>query len=307
MRINPNIVPDVLAAIQTTQSQETTALAQLASGRRVNQPSDDPSASSQMVQNQALSGQVDQYTKDASSVLNMMQTIDSSLSSVVTSVNQAVAMGLEGANSTVTTAQRQTIAAQVQGIFASVLQTANLTYSGSYVFGGTNSAVQPYTETLTPPGTVSPPPGYTGYQGNEGINSAEIGSGFNVQLNLPGDQLFSHAGSDLLGSLNQLATALQSGTTADITAAIPQVSAALNYLTQQRAFYGGVMSQINSQETFLSQETVNLKSQANTLVGADATQSATMLSQAQTANTAVLSAAAKIMPGSLLDYLPTTL
>jgi len=139
------------------------------------------------------------------------------------------------------------------------------------------------------------------------VNTVQIGAGFDLQTNLPGDQLFSNSGSDLLGSLNQLATALQSGTTTDIANATQQVTAGLNYLTQQRVFYGNAMSQINAQETFLSQETVNLKSQANTLIGADATQAATMLSQAQTANSAVLSAAAKIMPETLLDYLPTTL
>lgn len=300
MRINPNMVPDILAAIQGTQSQETTALEQLSTGKRVNKPSDDPAASAEMVQNQVLSGQVDQYTTDASGVLDMMHTIDSSLSAVVTSVNQAISVGTEGANSTVTTSQRQAMAQQVQGIFASVLNAANLSYNGSYLFGGTASTAAPYAADSTSS------TGYK-YNGNEDVNTVQIGAGFDLQTNLPGDQLFSNSGSDLLGSLNQLATALQSGTTTDIANATQQVTAGLNYLTQQRVFYGNAMSQINAQETFLSQETVNLKSQANTLIGADATQAATMLSQAQTANSAVLSAAAKIMPETLLDYLPTTL
>ena len=299
MRINPNMVPDILAAIETTQSQETTALAQLASGKRVNQPSDDPAASAEMVQNQVLSSQVDQYTTDASGVLEMMQTIDSSLSSVITSVNQAVSVGMEGANSTITTAQRQAMAQQVQSIFSSVLQTANLSYGGSYVFGGTASTAAPYAAESTPTGYK--------YNGNEGVNTVQVGAGFDIQTNLPGDQLFSNSGSDLLGSLNQLAAALQTGTTTDIANATQQVSNGLSYITQQRVFYGNSMSQINSQEAFLSQETVNLKSQENTLIGADASQSATMLSQAQTANSAVLSAAAKIMPETLLNYLPTSL
>ena len=112
------MVPDILAAIQSTQSQEQTALEQLSSGKRVNRPSDDPAASAAMVRNQALSGAVDQYTKNGSGVLAMMQTIDSSLSAVVTSVSQAISIGTEGANSTITTAQRQSMAQQVQGIFA---------------------------------------------------------------------------------------------------------------------------------------------------------------------------------------------
>ena len=182
----------------------------------------------------------------------------------------------------------------------SVLNTANLSFNGSYLFGGTASTGAPYTADPTSP------TGYK-YTGNGGVNTAQIGAGFDIQVNLPGDQLFSNPGTDLLGSLNQLATALQSGTTTAIGNATLQVSAGLNYLAQQRVFYGNAMSQINSQEAFLSQETVNLKSQENTLISADPTQAATMLSQAQTANSATLSAAAKIMPSTLLDYLPTTL
>src|SRR5208337_4507270 len=46
-----------------------------------------------------------------------------------------------------------------------------------------------------------------------------------------------------------------------------QLRQAFDYLTQQRAFYGNVASQINSQESFLQSETTNIKSEENSLVG----------------------------------------
>jgi flagellin-like hook-associated protein FlgL len=81
------------------------------------------------------------------------------------------------------------------------------------------------------------------------------------------------------------------------------VNDALNLVGQQRTFYGNVMSQLNSQETFLQQETVNIQSQQNTLVGADTATAATELVQAATANNAALAAAARVLPNTLLDYL----
>jgi flagellin-like hook-associated protein FlgL len=48
---------------------------------------------------------------------------------------------------------------------------------------------------------------------------------------------------------------------------------------------------------------VNLQSQQTTLVGADMAQAATTLSQAETANSAALAAAAKVLPLTLLNYL----
>lgn len=296
MRINPNMMPDILDGIQRTQLQEQTALQELSTGKRVNNPADDPAASAAMVQNQVLSGSVDQYTQNVSSLLSMMQTGDSALSSVVTSLNQAISLGTQGATGTTSTTQRQAIAQQIQGIFSSVMGAANTGYNGMYLFGGTANTSVPYT---------ADPTSSTGYvyNGNSGANSVEIGVGYSLQTNIPGNSLFSHSGSDVLDSLTQLATALQSGTATDIAAATTKVQSALTFFNQQRVFYGNAMSQLNSQETFLSQETVNLKSQENTLVGADPTQAAAMLSQAQTANSAILAAAAKVLPQNLLDYL----
>ena len=48
---------------------------------------------------------------------------------------------------------------------------------------------------------------------------------------------------------------------------------------------------------------MTLKSQENTLIGADLTKAATDLTKATTAHDAALAAAAKILPTSLLDYL----
>lgn len=74
-------------------------------------------------------------------------------------------------------------------------------------------------------------------------------------------------------------------------------------MSQQRVFYGNAESELNSQETYLQQETVSLTSQANSLVGVDMATAATALAQAQTANSAALAAAAKVLPTTLLNYL----
>jgi len=51
MRVNPNFVPDIVSDLQQSQSTLNTLLQEVATGKSVNQPSDNPSASSQMVQN----------------------------------------------------------------------------------------------------------------------------------------------------------------------------------------------------------------------------------------------------------------
>jgi len=296
MRVNPNFAPDILADLYTVQSQEETALQQLASGELINMPSDNPAGAAELVQNQAEQQQTDQFLQNTSSVEGQLQTADSTLSSVVEALNQAISLGTQGANGTNSLADMQAIAQQVQGIQSQVIQLANTSYQGNYIFAGTATNTVPFTLDSSAPDGVT-------YNGNTDTNSVEVAEGNSVQTNLPGSQIFQGAGGDVMGALQQLSTALQSGNTANVGTATTQLGNALNYLSQQRVFYGNVVAQLESNQTFLQQEQVNLQSQANSIDGANLAQVATNLSQAETTQSATLAALAKVIPQNLLQYL----
>jgi flagellar hook-associated protein 3 FlgL len=296
MRVNPNLVPDILADLNQSQQTLNAALQDVSTGKSVTQPSDNPAAAAAMVENTIETGNVDQYTQNVTGVLSTVQTADSALSNVVSSLTQAVSLGTEGANGTNNTTDLQSLAEQVQGILTSVVSQANTSYAGTYLFGGTASTQPPYTA------DASSSSGYT-YNGNDDTNSVAVGDQTSVEINLPGSQLFSNATTNVLGTLSSLVSALQSGNSSTISSATTAVSSAIDYVNQQRVFYGNAETQLNSQESYLQQETVSLTSQASSLVGVNMTQAATELSQAETANSAALAAAAKVLPNSLINYL----
>lgn len=296
MRVNPNFSPDILADLYAAQSQEQTALQQLASGKLINMPSDNPSGAAELVQNQTRQDETDQFLQNTSSVEGLLQTGDSTLSSVVDALNQAISLGTQGANGTNSPANLQAIAQQVQGIQSQVLQLANTSYQGNYIFAGTATNTAPFT--LDP----SNADGVT-YNGNTDVNTVQIAEGNSVQVNLPGSQVFQGSGGDVFGALQQLITALQNGDTAAVGAATTQLGTALNYLSQQRVFYGNVTDQLNSNQSYLQQEQVNLQTEANTLDGVNMAQAATNLSQSETTQSAALAALAKVIPQNLLQYL----
>ena len=296
MRVNPNQVQNVLAGLQQTQTALNTALQEVSTGKSVSVPSDNPAASASMVQNTIDTQNVDQYTQNVSGVLSMVQSSDSALSSVVSSLTQAITLGTEGASGTTNATNQQAIATEVQGLLSGVVALANTSYQGTYLFGGTASSQPPYT---ADPTSAS---GYK-YNGNTGVNSVAVGADLSVQSNLPGSQIFSNASGDVLGSLSSLVSALQSGNSSAIQSATSTISSALNNVSQQRVFYANAETQLNSQETYLQQETVSLTSQATSLVGVNMATAATALAQAQTANAAALAAASKVLPTTLLSYL----
>jgi flagellar hook-associated protein 3 FlgL len=396
MRVT-NMVPDMQYAVQQSQQALSVALQQVSTGLRVNQPSDDPAASANMVISLASSANVDQYTSNVSAVTSQMDTADSALSSIATALNTAITLGTSGANGTASVANKQAIAAQVQGVLTSVIAQANSAYQGVYLFAGSANTFPPFVaasstytsaqgsaatpllpttpltagsvttvsdastgQTFTfkaaagdtistletaissaPAGTLSAGtsaaitsqgqlaigsnsstngivvssndpvlgsmtansgtavPNAYAYIGNSTVNSVQVGDSVNVPTNLPGNQLFT----TVLSSLSGLITALQTGTSAQIGTASSAVSAALSSVSQQRVPLDNTISQLSAQDSYLSQETLTLTTHQNSLVGADLATAATSLSQAELDSTAVLAAASKVLPQTLLNYL----
>jgi flagellar hook-associated protein 3 FlgL len=295
MRIDPNSIPDMIANLQQNQVLLNTALQQVSTGKSVNLPSDNPAAAAAMVQNTIETGDVDQYTQNVSTALSTVQSANAALSSVVTSLTKVLSLGTEGANGTNSTADLQALAAQVQGILSSVVSEANTTVGGSFLFGGT-SVTTPYTA------DSSSPTGYS-YNGNSDTNSVQVGDQTQIQVSLSGSQVFSNSSNNVLGSLSSLANALQSGNKSQIETATAAVTSAIGFVGQQQVFYGNAENQLNSQETFLQQDTVSLASQENNLVGVNEATAATNLSQAETDTNAAMAAVAKVLPNSLLNFL----
>jgi len=294
IRLNPNLLPDLLAGIEQSQQNETTASQELASGRTVNEPSDNPAATAAIVYNHNQSSQDAQFLQNINTLQGRFQVADSTLSDVVQSLTQALSLGTEGANGTMSTSDQQAIAAQVQGLLTQVTGLANTTYQGAYLFGGTDVTAQPF--------SVDATTGAVTYAGNSNTTSVELSNGNSIAANVPGDQLFLNSNGSVLGSLQDLYTALTTGN--NISNAVTEVSNAVNELNIQRVTYGNALDQINTSESYLNQDQINLAQQENDLESADITQVATDFAQAQLANQAAISATSQILnQKNLLDYL----
>lgn len=294
MRVNPNPYPDLLNAVAQTQQQIQTDEQEIASGQSVTEPADNPSAAAQLVQNASQTAAADQYERSIGSIQGEMQNADSALNSVITALQQAISLGVEGANGTVNAADRQTIASQVQGIQSQLLSLANLSYQGNYVFAGTATQTPPYVLSASSPSGVS-------YAGNLGTNTVTLGDHFALQTNLPGSQLFSSSGSDMFQSIQDLITGLQTGV--GIETAVTELGKASTSIDTQRVFYDNALNQMNTQQTYLSGTTTQLAQQQNTLGGADLTAVISNLTTAQTSLQATLEAIGQTSNVDLFDYL----
>ena len=294
IRLNPDLLPNLLLSVQSSRQNLDTATQQLSTGKKVNALADNPAAVSQLVRNHDQAGQDDQFLRNQSTLQSQFQVADSALSSVVSALTRAISIGTEGANGTLNDGDRQAIAGEVKGLANQILSLANTSYQGTFLFAGTDVATRPFDLNQT---TLA-----AAYDGNGNSTSVQLSNGNSIGQNVPGDQLFLNGSGSVFGALQSLYSALQSNT--NVGAAVSQVQNALTQISTQRVFYGNALNQINLSEAFLNQDKVNLSSQENALIGADPATAASDLSQAQTAYQAELAATARVLNlPSLLNFL----
>lgn len=293
IRVNPYPMPDLLAALENLQQQQNTATLELGSGSKIDQPSDDPAGAAQLVQINNASAQNDSYQSSVGSISGLFSTADSTLSSVVATLQRAITLGVEGANGTLSDSDRTAVVEELSGIRDQLVSLANTSYQGQYFFAGT-AQTQPFVVDASAPSGVR-------YAGNTGTNQVTVGNGYQVQVNLPGSQVFNGPGADVFQSLSDLITALQSNS--GIGNAVTEVSAAYNYVDGQRVFYGNALNQTQAQQTYLGTVKLNLSQEENAVGSADLAAVASQVENDQIATNATLAAIGKMPQTTLFDYL----
>lgn len=298
MRIDPNYVTNLVSALDGAQGREQQLSSELSSGVRFNSLSEDPIAAGKNV---LLLNQIerdDSFTQNTNLVTGQLQVADSALGSVVSQLNQAITLATSADNGTMNATDVQSIGAQIAGILREVESLANTSYQGQYIFAGGKSSTIPFsTSTTTSPGVTS-------YAGDSGVNYLETPNGQKIQLNVPGDRIFLGANS-VFGVLNSLIADFSTGTVDSSQAQqdTQSLTAALNYVSQQRVTIDNSMTQLTAASGAITTEQTQLTAAQTDLMQADLATIATQLSLSKTQETALESVIAQLGSGSLFDKL----
>lgn len=298
MRVNPLYMNDLVGSLDASSATEQTATQELASGSRVNQLSDDPVAVGENVLLNAQIGNDDTFSQTASTTESKLQVSDSVLSTVVSQLTRAVSLATEANNGTLNASDVQSIGNQLAGIRDEVVSLANTMYLGQYLFSGSQGGTSPYTlDTTTTPATAT-------YHGDGDVSYLETPSGQKIQLNVPGNQIFSAAGTDVLGTLNALVADFSTGVpSATAQADTAAVSTALGHVSQQRVMIDTSLSRLTAAASYTQGEKTQLTAAQTTLMQADVAQISTELSTAETQQAALSQVIATLGQQSLFKDL----
>jgi flagellar hook-associated protein 3 FlgL len=284
MRVNPNYIANLAVALNTSQAAEEHLTEELSSGVRINSVGEDPIGAGQNVMLLNQIRQDDSFTQSANLVTGKLQVADSALGSVVSQLTRAISLATGANNGTRSANDIQAAAREIQGIRDEIATLANTSYQGQYIFAGTRTDSAPFsTSTATSPAT-------TNYAGDSNLTYLRLPNGQQIQLNVPGNQIFQGPGAqDVFAALNNLIADYSSGTVDQTKAATDTeaLTSALNYVSQQRVMIDNSITSLAAASEAVTNEKMQLTVAQTNLMQADVAQVATRLSLAATQQTAL--------------------
>ena len=184
MRVTTGMIFDSgVNQIQQQNSQLLKTQQQVASGRRVLTPSDDPVASARALEVSQSKSVNALYTSNQGYASDALRLVDSKLDAANDLVTYVRTRALEAGNGTYTASDLASIGDDLSQQFEALQSIANSKDStGDYVFGGYRSNSQPFVGTLA--GGVS-------YQGDQGTRTLQISATRNLPITSSGDQIFN--------------------------------------------------------------------------------------------------------------------
>jgi flagellar hook-associated protein 3 FlgL len=298
MRADPTYFNNVVLALNNAMNNSNNLAAELSSGLRVGQISDDPAAAAQSLRLDGQIAGIDTFVQTASSVSSRLQMVDSTLGEVVSQVTSAISLAVGAANGTLNGANLASIAQQVTSIRDNVLALANTSYQGAYLFSGSKGDTAPFTlDTTTTPATAS-------YQGDSNVQTIVTPGGQKIQISLPGSTVFGSGAGNVLGVLNQLVSDLTSGgSTTSIAADSAALTDALHGVSTQRSLLNDSLSTIQSTSTYAQTQEAQIKVQQGKLVSSDPAKVATDLKSNQTQYQALLSVIRALQQDNLFSHM----
>ncbi len=295
MRVTDSLrVSNLKRNIESGLSNLNNVQNQIATGKRVNTVSDDPTGASQALALRAAMVDATQYQSNADSAQSFLTASDGALGDATNVLQQARTIAVQAANGTQSAVTMQGLGAQVTGLIRQLTQDANADIHGKYLFGGTLTQTQPFKAPAA--GAADPTPTYVG---NSGAVNAILGKGNIMNLSTPGDQAFAGAFKALQDLQNNLASGNQAGIASGIGAVDAQVTA----VSAVRAGVGANLHNVNLLKQNLTRAQGEYQSADSNIEDVDLAQAYVQLQSATNVYQASLVTTSKAFQYSLASYL----
>ena len=273
---------------------------QLATGLRVNRPSDDAQDYSRARKLEVLTNRYDQYERSIVAAQSWVDHSQENLTLLADLFTNAHEDGIQAANDTLSDDDRDALASSLETTLAEVLDVLNTKVGDEYLFAGTNTTVKPFEQD----GSATADAAGITYYGNDAARARAVGPDLELDVNITGAHVLDTGkGFTITEAFQGLIDAVRTYDAEQIDTALADVISARDHLLDVATEAGNKavrLDQINGQ---LQSARIEFESQRSYYEDADITEVALDMSRAETSLQATLQMMADIQQNTLLDYL----
>jgi flagellar hook-associated protein 3 FlgL len=266
----------------------------LASGKKINNPSDDVSGMMKVMDYKVSINEIEQYRWNIDEANEHLSYAETTLNSVTDALIRASELANQGSSGTQNVDTRAALAAEVANLRDEIMSLANGKFRNKYIFSGFKTDTQSFDSGFN-------------YQGDSGEVNVMIDRGATIAINLPGDQVFGSGATSIMSALDSLYNALintdDTVARAGAQAAIDDLDSALDQIANVRADIGARLNHLDDRKGNLDDRDITLKTYLSEVEDTDIAYTVSEISKTELALQSLRQSGAEFLSQSLLDFL----
>ncbi len=297
-RINlETLVNSTLMNMQLSASRMHKLQEQIATGKKIIRPSDDPSGARKILNFRSEDLKLEQFSENVQTSMQSMQFSESILQNTADTINRVQELIVQGVNPTTAQGVRDVIATEIDGMLESVLANANSTRLGRYIFAGTETSTKPFEVTRNANGEITA----VTYMGNREKIEYSVGPGTNVQVNHTGAEVFMD--SKIFTTLMAIRDNLADGALEFAKAGLDDIIVAQDGIMESIVKAGATASNLEFTDNRIKDAKISVAAALGEIEGADIAEVVLKLKEQETIFQAALASGVLVFNTSILDYI----
>ncbi len=308
MRITNNmLINNMVKYVGNNLTRMDKFQAQLASGKKIQVPSDDPVVAARALKLRTDVAEIKQYKRNLDDATSWLEITEDAIGKVGDVMQRARELTVQGATGSVTPDDMQKINAEMKQLKEQIIKMGNTTYAGRYIFSGYKTDQKLLND-----------------DGSFAINvdtsveniSYEIGIGDSININVAGGDLFNNGGDasntavppatttgKIISDMNELIARLDAGDNNGVGDMLTDIDADINNLLRLRADVGARLNRLELTTNRLDSDNINFTKLMSQNEDVDMAETIINLQNEENVYRASLAGGAKVIMPSLIDFL----
>lgn len=266
---------------------------QLATGKKISRPSDDPVVAVKGMGYRTQLSNIKQYERNISELHTWMDASDEALNETTQALRRVRDLGVQASNGTYEEGQRENIAKEVDQLIEHLADIANTKVNNKYIFNGTDTTDKPVNHdgpNVTAVGT-----------NNEPI-LIEVSEGTTIQANVNAGQIFNE---DFFADLQTFSAALKNPDVSDdeLSGFIENIDQLTDNVINERADLGARMNRVELVENRLATQAISAERMMSDNEDVEFEEVVMNLTMQEAIHRSTLSAGARVLQPTLIDFL----